>query len=365
MPTELIYHEVGGEDDVSVFDKTLKGVVKDEDVRIVSPYIGRRYFEEITNLAESWRLITDFEEMVTTVHSSQRDELRSFLYDNAEKIRSVKGIHAKVVVADDAAVAGSANLTRTGVSRKTELSVLFEEVGEVDELRKWFDELWDWDETEHLDEERIDRTVESASNRRQSENKNQTDTTTERRTNPVSKKLYDPAVRTETEGGERYEELVGRVGKLPSRGYASSFFDLFAELIELTGLSNEDPRLVSSMPDSNDKIAVTVNRRYVLVAYPRSGEVGVTLTEREERFSEFFDYNFGTVSGESEDESPYFYMFPKPDEKIARMKRNWKDAIDHELKLADSAPRRKKHEPIVYRAAVDSVFRQRVLRDAF
>lgn len=362
MSAELIYHDVGGDENVSVFDKNVKDIVEGKDVKLISPYVGRSYLRELTSLAESWRLVTDLDEMVSSVRSSQSEETHRFFVDNSERIRSLKDVHAKAIITDKSAVVGSANLTQKGIAGRTEIAVRFDSGDEADELNEWFNELWEWEEAEKIEEERITEAVESAVRKNRSRDRKETERTSgSYKSSPVSKKLHTVAGKDE----EDYDELVRRVGQMPNRDWASRFFDLFSELIEFTSMTSDDPRLVSSMPQDRDKIAVTVNRRYVLVAYPQSNQVGVTLPERDERFSEFFDYDFSAVSGESVEETPNFYMFPEPEEKIAEVKEDWKEAINHELELAESAPRRKKHNPVVYRVAVDSVFRQRVLRDSF
>jgi len=368
MP-EIIYHEVGDDGGVSVFDKNVKEIVRDADARLVSPYVGRKYLEELSGLAESWRLVTDFAEMLRLGGWLSGDDGRKFLMSHSGDLRDLKDVHAKAAITDGSAIVGSTNLTEKGVVGRTEIAVRFDGTEEVDRLNSWFGDLWNWDETEELYDNRIESALESASSERRREKTSTSPDKREYRSPPVSKRMVmvgDSENRANSDSEDGYEELVERVSKLPSRGWATGFFELFARLIEFTGMSSDDLRLVSSVPDSRDKIAVTVNHRYVLVAYPRNGEVGVTLPNKDDDIERFFDYDFGTVSGESADDSPYFYVFPEPtDERFVERKEKWREAVTDEMKKATASPYRDSHEPVVYRAAVDSVFRQRLLNDAF
>jgi len=365
MP-ELIYHEVGEDGGVSIFDEKIKEVIENADARLVSPYVGKGYLEELTELADSWRLVTDFDEMASLSGWVTDEDVRTFLTEHSESIRHLNYLHAKAAITDDSAILGSMNLTEKGIFGRTEIGVQFNDVDRVNELNDWFTKLWNRKETETIDAERVASSLEPAET--EGRETRTGGSSNGYRQPPVSKRRAsvgrDNVVKPDKGGA--YEALIERVGQLPNRERASRFFDLFAELTEFTGMSNDDPSLVSSMPDDRDKIAITVNRRYVLVAYPRTGEVGVTLPERDSRLEDFFDYDFGTVSGESEEDSPYFYIFPElPHEILSEYKDEWRDAVVTEQDRAEASTYRDSHEPVVYRVATDLVFRQRVLNDAF
>lgn len=366
MSVELIYHDVSG-GGTSELDRNVKELVKNSDARLISPYVGVDYLRNLSELAGSWRLVTDLDEMVSNVRQSTRDKTHRLLADNSEKIRHLRDVHAKAVITDESAVVGSANLTKMGMTDRTEVYVRFDGTEEVEELGNWFETLWDLEEAEKIDDERITEAVDSAAreNRKRDRTTDDGNDGRSRGKSPVSKSLHIPEDAGEAPvPEERYDELVERVEKTPSRRWASRFFDLFAELIGFTGLSNSDPRLVSSMPADRDKLAVSVNNRYVLVAYPRTGEVGVTLP-RQDGIEKFLDYEFSALSGETEEETPYFYVFPEPDGRLFGFKDVWKDAVLTEMERADASPYAESHASVVYRAAVDSVFRQRILRSAF
>ena len=368
MP-ELIYHKVGNDGGVSVFDENVKEVTEDADARLVSPYVGKHYLKELTELADSWRLVTDFEEMVSLVGWETGDGGREFLTNHYKNVRDIRDLHAKAVITDDNAIVGSANLTEKGVSGRTEIAVLFNNTEKVNELKRWFENLWNHDKTEMIDRERVESALESASRESRRRKTKARGSRGADRTSPVSKQMAtvgSDESRTVSDDEDAYEKLVERVGQLPSHDWAARFFDLFAELIEFTGMSSDDERLVSSMPNDRGKIAITVNNRYVLVAYPRTDEVGITLPERDESIEEFFDYNFGTLPGESEQESPYFYIFPQvTDEVLISRKEDWRKSVSEEMNKASASTYSDSHEPVVYRAAADSVFRQHVLSDVF
>ena len=82
MGIKLIYHakesSPGG---ISPFDKTITEIVENKTVCIVCPYINVGYPGRITQLANTWHLVTDVEEWIieagrylSSVFHSQTDE---------------------------------------------------------------------------------------------------------------------------------------------------------------------------------------------------------------------------------------------------------------------------------------------------
>ena len=69
---KLIYHDkessIGC---ISPFDKTIIELMKNRSVSIVCPYIGIDYFDRITQLTNTWRLVTDIEEWIFFITKKQ------------------------------------------------------------------------------------------------------------------------------------------------------------------------------------------------------------------------------------------------------------------------------------------------------
>ena len=124
---KLIFHDkessTGG---VSPFDKAITEIVKNRDVSIVCPYIGIDYFDRITQLANSWRLVTDVEAWMSSHNTKTRQNIKNFILNNLSTIHHSKDIHAKVIVSDDKAFIGSSNFTNKGIRERVEMAVFIE-----------------------------------------------------------------------------------------------------------------------------------------------------------------------------------------------------------------------------------------------
>lgn len=141
---KLIYHDkessTGG---VSPFDKTVTEIVRNRSVSIVCPYIGIDYFDRIIRLANTWRLITDVEEWISSHNREARQGIKDFILKNLSAIHHYKDIHAKVIVADDKAFIGSSNLTNKGITGRVEMGVLIESIRKIAPDREWINDYFD------------------------------------------------------------------------------------------------------------------------------------------------------------------------------------------------------------------------------
>lgn len=108
------------------------------EVRLISPYlshtvlaalIANRPFRLITDLAACFEAYTD-------------EPLASILSAHCAQIRQRDRVHAKLVLTDNAALLGSANLTDSGFADRDELGCVLFDVSQVRTLRAWFDDLW-------------------------------------------------------------------------------------------------------------------------------------------------------------------------------------------------------------------------------
>lgn len=171
---------------------------------------------------------------------------------------------------------------------------------------------------------------------------------------------------------DSHEQLVEQLRRAPGLEWVEAYFDLVATLVDATALSNDDPRLVMSLP-AKGTLPVTVNNRYVLVGF-RGGDdrtefifpadrTGVEqYRERADR-----DGRFRAIYDEPEHRRPRFLAFDgQPDRAVDLVFAHlWLTAVERELDRAEASPYRRYHEPVVYRAATDREYRERVLREAF
>ncbi|MBS1263931.1 MAG: hypothetical protein MAG715_01126 [Methanonatronarchaeales archaeon] len=142
MQIKLLYHDTNSPVGVSPFDEKLRKIVDGEDIKIACPYISMDYLEDLLEETDSWRIITDLEEWLSSHNSESRSDIRDFIGSNDGKIRHYRDIHAKVIIAGDSAIVGSANLTKKGIIGRVEMSVLVGGSPQVGELHEWFDGLW-------------------------------------------------------------------------------------------------------------------------------------------------------------------------------------------------------------------------------
>jgi hypothetical protein len=139
----LVHHALDASPEtLSPFVEHLSAIAGGSDLRVACPYLGLAVLEPILNRARSWRLLTDAEALVKSLVGAQRAEIVRFLVEHGERVRHWPDLHAKVVVGDSRALVGSANLTAMGLGRRQEMAVAFEDCGEVEQLRGWFDALW-------------------------------------------------------------------------------------------------------------------------------------------------------------------------------------------------------------------------------
>ena len=159
--SRLIYHsEESYDGKASPFDESIRRVTDSDEVWIVCPYIGPAYLKSILRDVDEWRIITDVVAWVGTFGGESREEIREFIEEHQDRIHHFRHVHAKVVLSEDSAVIGSANLTEKGVIGRTEMGVEFSEEEKVSELREWFTRLWS--ESGPVDLEELDELVRTS-----------------------------------------------------------------------------------------------------------------------------------------------------------------------------------------------------------
>ena len=367
---KLIYHDkessTGG---ISPFDKAITEIMKNGDVSIVCPYIRIGYFDRITKLANSWRLVTDVEEWISFNNMEARQNIKNFILNNLSTIHHYKDIHAKVVVSDDNAFIGSSNFTNKGIKERVEMAVLIEEKEQVVELQKWFCDLWDESEVVNIqDLEWYMASIRSSS----SHDMNAPKTLLPSKAAPIKARLLDIGSNiqdTIKSDQDSYKRLIECIKKLTlDRKWMNDYFDLAKEMIDFTGLTSDDPRLVMSIPKSSE-IPITINQRYVL--NPKyNGRIGLIMP-----------LNYGgseyDKDGVVQIHDGYFFRnkirearwieFERKNgiEFSERIKDYWKQAVLTELKKGNKSGFKKFHEPIVYEVIVNLSYRNGLLDKVF
>ena len=387
MTARLIYHTpesiAGG---VSPFDIAISEMIKNEDLRIACPYIGLSYFERMIEKCGSWRLITDVQELLRSNGGDSRDQIVQLILANPERVRHCKDLHAKVLIGQRQALTGSANFTTKGITGRVEVSVLFEVGEQVDELRAWFDLLWSQT-----------KPVLPADLRAYAVTTPQPAWLGAIAPLPcdfpgVAATLLHTAM---PPGGSPDAEarLIECLRQAPDRQWADSFLDMANDLLNVTGLQNDDPRL--DMAIRREKfLAITIGCRIVLAAFrvdkvqdwegwkwlmpnyvkPPSHAVvelilPASLAPHIEGLQEAirhgsYDPRF---SGETRENVPRFVSFSKPSVFgfSAEVIEAWKKASLVESDNQDRSNFKKYHQPFFHRAVTDLAYRHRLLDRVF
>ena len=267
MGIKLIYHDKestrGG---TSPFDKAIIDLVKNKNICIICPYIGRDYFSGIIQLANIWHLVTDIGVWIRSHNQNTRQEIKNFIIEHPSNIHHYKDIHAKVIINDNSAFIGSANLTEKGITGRVEMSVLIQEKEQVDEVQKWF---WDlWNETESVNSSELEKYMSSIISL-PSPDLYKPEYSLPSNALPIKATLagigieniqIDNIIKNDKES---HKLLIEAIRLTSNREWINSYFDLAKELIEFTGLTNNDPRLVMSLR-KDGRIPISINQRWIL-----------------------------------------------------------------------------------------------------
>ncbi|MFC7202818.1 phospholipase D-like domain-containing protein [Haloferax namakaokahaiae] len=367
MP-ELIYHDPTDRTGLSPFDRAIRDITDGEEVLLVCPYISPDYLSTVIEKTEEWFLLTDVGEWLRIHGQTDREAVRDFIVNHHDHVRHVPDIHAKVVVGDGRALVGSANFTKKGLTGRTEMSVLLDGDETVSELREWFETLWAIYDSPEID--RVESYIEASSPSPKYEQSSVAFSSSE---SPGTASLSEPTSDgSVVEDEDAHQRLVTRVGKAPSPEWAYSYFKLVGELLSRTGLTNDDPRLVMSLPQ-NGTLPVSVNNRYAVVAFrdnrSRAEFILPADTDQSDSYFKQADYTgrFDPLYGEERNETPWFVGFDGIPSQVAgtEFRDAWLSAVSNELQRAEKSPYRRYHEPVVFEAVRNRAYRERVIREAF
>lgn len=369
MDIKLIYHDkessMGG---ISPFDKTIAEIVKNKNVCIVCPYIGIDYFDRITQLANTWRLVTDVEAWVISHNPKARQNIKNFITKNHSNIHHYKDIHAKVIVTDNKAFIGSSNFTVKGITGRVEMSVLIEEKEQVGELQKWFYDLWT--ESVSVYPQELDRYVSSILSL-PSPDLNKPETSLTSNAPAIKANLVDigstdiKVANIIKNNQESHKRLIECIKLTLNRNWIDDYFDMAKELIEFTGLTVDDPRLVMSITDRN--IPITINQRYVLNPKYKSGFGLIMPLDYDSQNHDADGVLYEEYFSKNKIHEAQWIVFERKNkiEFSERIKNYWKQAVLVELERGKKSGFKKFHEPVVYEAVMNLSYRTKLLDEAF
>lgn len=145
------------------------------------------------------------------------------------------------------------------------MGVQFEEDDLIKELQDWFLRLWS--KSSSIDLNEFQNHIQSLSTTPTTHSGTSSVTSEASRINASFVKQDALSEDNLESDDEARETLVNILQMAPSQEWADSFFDLLADVILTWELESDDPRLVTSIAQ-NDRIAVSINNRYVLGAFP-------------------------------------------------------------------------------------------------
>jgi len=113
---QLIYQPVPPDPSNDAFASALARIRgQSEQISLTSPYLSFKVVEPLVR-GRSFRLLTDLGQCL---ERRVNPKLAEFLLEHHEHIRSLGGLHAKVVLGAHEGLLGSANLTETNTPRPT------------------------------------------------------------------------------------------------------------------------------------------------------------------------------------------------------------------------------------------------------
>lgn len=359
---KLIYHRTNFRAEYSPFDVELITLANQQNLCLVSPYIGLDYLKRLIQLSKSWRLITDFEEwIISHQKKEQRENIINFINENPEKIKHISDIHAKVLISEHSAFLGSANFTDKGICQRTEMSVSFSEVEKVQEIKSWFESLWEV--AINFTEEQLSDFV------KKNENTNH---------KPRIKKLKSPSkkvmkraslvdIGTFFKTDKDYQsELVKAIKKIKKdKEWLNRFFDLIKELLTDLNIEEESPKITMSVT-KDLRMPISIGQRYVIRAKSQQNKVGFILPlELEEMISN---------NPIAKIDDNYFYDKKKNKEALwvnfdnnivfsndRFLFEQWKKAAKVELDRTNYSGYRRAHNPLYYKLVMDLEYRNKIL----
>jgi len=368
--TILIHHPASpSSGEISSFVRHIHEIAEGSNLLIACPYISLRVLRPILGRARGWRILTDFEELLRSHAPSQRAEVIRFLADSGDRVRHWPGLHAKVIVGDDAALVGSANLTEAGLGQRQEMAVRLDAPALLEKLRAWFMDLWERcsapsSETLRLFASCLPRELSKTSAPRLE--------SPAPRLSVTVLSAHNPPERSNDE-----LRLRERVARAVSRAWIDGYLDMCADLLETLEIREDDARLSMTIPRSNKSLPITINQRYAITSFRKGRRViGLMLPHGFEvpsvlvpAFRKVRDRlgSFKPWPDERPDDVPQFgYFEVEHPSELEPIREAWLCAVSKETERSwKHSAFRRYHVCELYRAVIDRDYRATLLGDAF
>jgi hypothetical protein len=379
MPLSLIFHPVEpGRSGESPFVAALRRVAEGGALDLVCPYLSLDVLDAHV-LATDWRLLTDVEAWIEA-DWAYAVAIADFIARHSARVRDCRGLHAKVAIGSERALAGSANFTRMGLEMRHELSVLIEDARLLAELRAWFDALWVAAPTpDPVAVRAYAQAVERATHARQAlegELRGARLGQAGPRVRPAGiPRARGPSSKTGLPLGDAdLAPLAAQLRALfPDATAASAALDLLNEAISLSELDADDERLFvnATENESRFRFSVTIGNKYVASFGRRRGHVTAALMVSEETM-ERADVRAQVVSvhepfaGEDRlylARLRWSHPFAPP----AGVLEDWRALVRAEARRAGRSPYRTRYgfRPVPFYVVTHHATRREVLRLAF
>ena len=357
----LLMHDMDAAGSASPFEQALDEVLADGEADVACPFIHLSVLATRLERLNRWRVLTDVEAwLAITPRQAARTRLRDWWLANRTRVRNLPGLHAKVAVGRRAAMLGSANLTAKGLYGRVEAGVLTDDPAAVRRLSAWYDDLWGrsypLDETDLNWVMAVPPPTKSAA-------------ATARRpaslgTNPVRRRR-EPNQPDGQPANSQEQSLVDRLSIAPSLKWCDRFLNWVAAVLDIVGLSHDDPRLKGSVTRAGE-LNVSLNHRYVLATgRHRDGRVWLMvrladlariqeLLPTAEHDQDFFEHGRSLRTAVR-------VPFPPPPDVEGELRGLWEGAIVDEAHARTSTAGRRADNPSLFRAATDPAYRSKVL----
>ncbi len=167
--------------------------------------------------------------------------------------------------------------------------------------------------------------------------------------------------------------LVKAFGCCSDQEWMCTYFDLMKYVLTVTGLENDDPRLVMSLPFSKKwYLPITINHRYVIALQKQMQQLFVGLIFNSSATPEIDHHHDSKLCGQykklrnEHSEPPYFLRFNSTLQLFSLLKTSKQirqcldDTLLAETQRASASPYKKYHQPIFYNIVIDDHFRTQV-----
>lgn len=353
---KLIYHNINIDNQISPFDREITSIVNGQELLIVCPYIGLGYINRILSISANWKIITDIEEWIYSHQSnSQRDLIKGFIIGNSDRIRHIQLIHAKVLITDNHAFLGSANLTESGICERIEMSVSFDEPEKIKELKEWFGSLWNFGIKP--EQQQIEKFIKENTFIQQ---KKVSIIKSHKTPKATLANLNQDIIFTK----DHESHLKKAILKLnQDKSWINNYFDLINDLFKEFEIT-DDSQKIAMVIRKDFKMPVSIGQRYV-IRPEKTGVVGLIMPlEFEDIVSDYPN----AIIGEG-----FFYKKHNPEalwvdfdvskhfEFDSTIIKLWKSTVEKELQRTIIPGFRKFHNPAYYKAVIDNEFRERII----